>query len=670
MSHPRPATVAPNNGTPHFRGARAYLAGFLAVFFAASLAQCPSRAAQTAPPVGSQSGTVIQYLDQVIDWYGEIPLQQEIATDPNSMMVAIDNRQIAEEVVRLAFEFARAQAQPSSKAAAPNASTSSSPGATEYEGLLRWSATVDQQIKDTQTSLDSLKRKIDTSAGAKRRALLSQESELESELQLANARHDAVQAMLDFVTSTANGGPGATGLRAEIEALARTLPAGLTKSAPGGVNNAQKDAPFTASLSAGATNSSPTGLWGLSADLYKLYGSIGTLNSSIRKTDNLSNATEKLRAPLVNDLRTFAQQGDTLAKQADAASPSELAQEKKQLDDLTAQFKKSTASVLPLSKQAVLLDFYKRNLLNWQAAVRLKAKAEWKRLLIHVIFLAILVGVVIALAEVARRSIQRYVQDAHRRHQFMAIRRVLLWFLVCIVVAISFASDLGSVATFAGLLTAGVAVALQSVILSIAGYFFLIGRYGVRVGDRVEIAGVPGKVVDIGLVRLHLMELTSNGAETPTGRVVAFANSIVFQASAGVFKQIPGTNFIWREAIVTLRPGSNYAAAEERLQKAVEGVFANYTKELDIQFRQMEKSIASPSVSSLRPRVHLRLAPNGLEASVRFPVTLQKAAEMEERVTRELLQAIDADPKLWPSGSNTPTVQIKPDVAPPSEPKK
>src|SRR5205807_5960407 len=149
---------------------------------------------------------------------------------------------------------------------------------------------------------------------------------------------------------------------------------------------------------------------------------------------------------------------------------------------------------------------------------------------------------VAALAELWRKTILRYVHDPRRRYQFLLLRKVVLWFLICLVIAFAFASQLGSVATFAGLLTAGIAVALQNVILSIAGYFFLIGRYGVRVGDRVNINGVTGDVVDIGLVRLQLMELTPGPAPRPTGRVVAFSNAVVFQAGSGMFKQIPGTS--------------------------------------------------------------------------------------------------------------------------------
>jgi hypothetical protein len=80
-------------------------------------------------------------------------------------------------------------------------------------------------------------------------------------------------------------------------------------------------------------------------------------------------------------------------------------------------------------------------------------------------------------------------------------------------VIFGFVREFGSLATYAGFVTAGVAVALQSPILSVVAYFFLIGRYGIRVGDRVTISGVTGDVIEIGFVRFTLMELAGTGPD-------------------------------------------------------------------------------------------------------------------------------------------------------------
>ena len=93
-----------------------------------------------------------------------------------------------------------------------------------------------------------------------------------------------------------------------------------------------------------------------------------------------------------------------------------------------------------------------------------------------------------------------------------------------------------------GLAAAGIALALQNVILSVAGYFYLSGRFGIRGGDRVQISGINGDVLEVGLFKLTMMELTEDNARQPTGRVVVFPNSVVFQANGNFFKQAPGAS--------------------------------------------------------------------------------------------------------------------------------
>src|ERR1700686_2170263 len=104
----------------------------------------------------------------------------------------------------------------------------------------------------------------------------------------------------------------------------------------------------------------------------------------------------------------------------------------------------------------------------------------------------------------------------------------------------------------------------------------------------VWIGGVSGEVIDVGLVRIHLMEMGGAGADTPTGRVVAFSNSIVFQATPGLFKQIPGTSFAWHEITLTLPGDMDFSIARERLMKAVEAGLADFKDEITKQHSAIE----------------------------------------------------------------------------------
>jgi small-conductance mechanosensitive channel len=274
------------------------------------------------------------------------------------------------------------------------------------------------------------------------------------------------------------------------------------------------------------------------------------------------------------------------------------------------------------------------------------------------VILGIILGLIWTVSEVWKRATFRYVHDIRRRYQFLLLRRIVVWIVIAIVVAAAFATELGTLATFAGLMTAGIAVALQNVILSVAGYFFLIGKYGVRVGDRVQIAGVTGDVIDIGLVRLHIMEVAADTADPrATGRVVVFSNAVVFQPNAGLFKQIPGTSFRWHEISLTVAADSNYHGVEERMMAAVNSVFAKFKESMETQRRRMERELTGISVRSLEPESRVRWTQTGLEVVIRYPVELSNAAKIDDEMARAMLDAIGKEPRLKLVGSGTPNIQ-------------
>jgi small-conductance mechanosensitive channel len=622
---------------------------------------------QTSSLTPTAPGEVIQYLNQTINWYQQLGVEHQIADEPSDALVLGDNRQIADQVVRLAFDYARAQAAALAKQGTATSSDTQNPAAARFQSLTQLSTKLDDQAKELQGEIDSLRQKLDTATGKKRQLVKNDLEETQSELQLVQVRRDVIRSMLEFVSGASASGVGASGLRGQIESLARSVPAAnsIQGSDQNNGTGSHANTPGNAVSVAASNKSEPSGIWGLTADLFALSRKMRTIDDAIRATDQLSETAKKLRAPVIADLRDLTKKSDEIANQADSSNDAaQFAQQKQQLDSLTAQFKQVSATMLPLSKQNILLGLYRANLANWQGTLKSRSRSELRGLVFRLAVLAIVLAFVYGFAEVWRRTIFKYVHDPRRRYQFLLLRKIVLWFVVIIVIAFAFASQLGSVATFAGLITAGVAVALQNVILSIAGYFFLIGRFGIRVGDRVQIAGVTGEVVDVGLVRLHLMELVGGG-ETPTGRVVAFSNSIVFQPTAGLFKQIPGTSFVWHEVTLTLAPQSDYHAVEERLMGVVESTFKEYQGEMERQRAHMERIVSSGSVASLKPRGRLRFTGTGLEVSIKFPVSLQNAAEIDDRVTRELLQAINRDPKLKLADSSAPVIRLSTESASP-----
>ncbi len=621
---------------------------------------------QSAIPANpdKQTEALLQYLNQTLSWYRQLDLQRQMVTDPDEGIVFTDNQRIADQIVSLAFEFARAEAETIEKEeASGSAGSQGEAGSSRYQALRRMLVNLEQQVRTNQQELQVLRQKLAESSGGQRASLQARIAQTQSELELAQVRRDSLRNIAEFVGGSSAGGLGATGIREKIEALARSVPAVLAgPTAKKEVPAAPSDQAYSVP-GAGTPKITPSGVWVLTADIFALSGRIRTIRNAIQATDSLSQASREFRTPLVNTLRELSKRGDDLAGQTDSADEIVLVQEKAMLDALTAQFKRTSALVLPLSKQGILLGLYRKNLTNWQDSLETRYSTELRNLLVRLATLVLVLAAIIGAAELWRRAIVGHVRDARRRYQYLLLRKIVFWCMIAVVLVFSFASELSSVATFAGLLTAGVAVALQNVILSVVAYFFLIGKYGIRVGDRVQVAGIIGEVLDIGLVRFHMLELVSGAEKTASGRVVAFSNSVVFQPNAGLFKQIPGTSFGWHEVTLTVSSDSDYSLAEERLRGVVAGIFSEYRDEMQKQYRYMEKTLTTAPTGALEPNSRLHLAASGLEVAIRYPVDLMHASEIDDRVTRELLNMIDGDPKLKQAVSGKPPLRLRTDLS-------
>jgi small-conductance mechanosensitive channel len=573
-------------------------------------------------------------------------VDEQIARDPSEVTIVSDHRQLAQQIVKLSFDFARAEADALAGGQGPVQAPASKGASPEQQAILKAENHNHDEIKNTESDLTALKQKLATARGRQRSLLESQIAETQSELELDQAQKDAIQNMLQFV---AGAGGGAGGIKGEIDALAASVPKiAVAESSANNQNNSKDQSNLDSEAAAG----DPAGIWALGARVFDISRKLNTIDGAIDQTQALAKTSTDLRTPLVSRLRELSQQGDELARQLPQNDAAIVAQQKQQTDELTTQFKQLAAIALPLSKQSILFGLYERSLENWHHEVGGDLETALASLGVRLAILGVFIGIVLILAEIAKRTIYRYVQEPHRRYQFMLLRKIGLAAAIFIIVAIGFASRLESAVTYAGLLTAGIAVALQNVIVAVVGYFFLIGRYGIRVGDRVQISGVNGEVVDIGLVRMQVMELGGNNSETPTGRVVAISNSVVFQPGAGIFRQIPGTDFVWHEVSLTLAPDNDFKAVRERALHAVEHVLSDYREEFERQSRAMQRNLLAVPHGALKPSVSLRLTPSGLEALVHFPVDARHAGEIDERVTRELLKAVDQEPKLKLTGSS------------------
>jgi small-conductance mechanosensitive channel len=578
---------------------------------------------------------VIQILDATVDWYRTLGSQQQAATQPSDLLILYANRQTADKVVALAFEIARANAELLSSEAEARQATSDP---ASLQSLLKLQRELEDRRKEMQAQIEAQKGKLASATREQRAQIQDRISVLQGELDLVNARRNLLSNMSQFASETDVKGSGANALKAHIDAIAASIPA----SNPTTVAPTNTTASAAQPSASGAIAFSRFGIWDLAATVLRLSAKASTIETIDRRTAELQDVFTQIRTLPLEQLKRLSERGDALATEAQTTNAGQLRGMRDQYDTIAWLFAQTSSIVTPLSKAGVLLSQYRRNLDNWREITQKQYREALKALGMRVLLFAALLALVFFAAAFWRRIVFRYVHEARRRVRFLLIQRIVVWTLVVAIAASTFATELGSLATFAGLITAGLAVAMQSVLVSIVGYFFLIGKYGIRVGDRVQVGSVTGEVIDMGLVRLHLMELSGEGLMTPTGRVVAFANSIIFQASGGLFKQIPGVNLAWHDITLSLPLNADHGALKDELTAAVVNVLKDYQDDIARQTREIQKAALTHSADAPAPQVQLRFSATAVDAVVRYPVQLDRAAEIDERVSRELLNVISA----------------------------
>jgi Mechanosensitive ion channel len=465
---------------------------------------------------------VLTFLTQTIDWYRHRGMERQIATDPIDLMFLEDNRPIALQIVRLSFDFARADAAVATTSTTPTQkqgtgqASGSSPDLAQF---LTWQNTAAVASQQATQQIEDIRKKLLSAHGADRRNLQAALDAAQSRLIVLEAGSATLQQLVEFVRGF--GVHGAGDLGSSIDDLARTVPDVTNPTAMPSQSQ-------TSELPSLAKPIGP-GILSLSSEVSALGGKLRVLDEEIRRTVTLKQSSDALRTPLLESIRTrFARETEGNLQTSDLGA---LQEQKARLDDLAASVKGLSPAIVALDRQRVLLDAYTSHLKSWRAAVVSENEKTWKELALRLAGVAVVIGALVIIGAIARRGTRRHVHDPERRHVMLVIQRVGLWFIIVIVAAFAFASDLKSLATFFGLLTAGLAVALQSFIVSAAGYFVLVGRRGIRIGDRVQISGVTGDVTDIGWLQFQLRELDGRTLQ-PTGNVVTFSNSIVL-ASPG-----------------------------------------------------------------------------------------------------------------------------------------
>jgi small-conductance mechanosensitive channel len=192
--------------------------------------------------------------------------------------------------------------------------------------------------------------------------------------------------------------------------------------------------------------------------------------------------------------------------------------------------------------------------------------------------------------------------------------------------------------TILGLATAGLTVVFQDFILAFFGWFVLMGKNGLRVGDWVEISGVGGEVVEIGLFRTALLETgnwTSQGH--PTGRRVTFINSFAIRGQ--YFNFTTTGQWMWDEIKINIPAGAQSYAKIEEINHAVQEQMQDATEGAELEWQRASQKNGLSQFNAI-PTVDMRPASSGVDVIIRYVTRASERYEVANRLNQTLLNLL------------------------------
>jgi small-conductance mechanosensitive channel len=247
--------------------------------------------------------------------------------------------------------------------------------------------------------------------------------------------------------------------------------------------------------------------------------------------------------------------------------------------------------------------------------------------------------IIVTIVRVVSRSLMRVIGDSEARSRARKLVTFAGYVAAVVLVLTVYSGRLSGLTVTIGVAGAGIAFALQEVIASFAGWFAIALSGFYRTGDRVQLGGIKGDVIDIGVLRTTLMELGEwVKGDLYTGRVVRISNSFVFKEP--VFNYSADFPFLWDEISLPVKYGTDWKGARELLARVAEEVVGEYTRDARTAWGVITRSYLVED-ARLEPMVTLVANDNWIEFTVRYVVDYKSRRRTKDRLFTRILEEID-----------------------------
>jgi small-conductance mechanosensitive channel len=262
----------------------------------------------------------------------------------------------------------------------------------------------------------------------------------------------------------------------------------------------------------------------------------------------------------------------------------------------------------------------------------------------NLLYTVIVILGLLLLRQIVNFFVRRRTDDAETIYRWRKAMEYLTLVLGFIALILIWLPDASSFATYLGLVSAGLAIALQDPITDFVGWIFIVWRHPFSLGDRIQIGEHAGDVVDIRYFQFSILEIGNwVDADQSTGRVMHIPNKKVFTEALANYSE--GLSFIWNELSVDVTFESDWARTKELL----EAIAATHATQRGEEARKQLKEVADRyyiSYQKLTPIVYTRVIDIGVRLTIRFLVLPRNRRSTENGMWEDILTAFAAEPAI------------------------
>ncbi len=254
----------------------------------------------------------------------------------------------------------------------------------------------------------------------------------------------------------------------------------------------------------------------------------------------------------------------------------------------------------------------------------------------------IIIGIAIIwiIIKAIQRNLFSKINDNDHRYKAKKFSGFVGYLLTIILVTVVFSDKLGGLTVAIGVAGAGIAFSLQEIIVSFAGWLAIIFGGFYKSGDRVQLGGITGDVMDIGVLRTTVMETGQwVDGDLYNGRIVLIANSFVFKEA--VFNYSGQFPFLWDEIKIPVKFGSNYQMAKELLMQIGKDIAGDLTIQSKEEWTNLQRKYRLEDAQT-EPMVSIVANDNWVEFTLRYVVEYKKRRLTKTELFTEILTQIEA----------------------------